>query len=99
MKQIEASRLLKLPVFTKRGVRLGRVADFEIDPGMHAVLRYQVRPHGLAARVLRRPFLIAREQVVSIDEEKMVVEDAAEKALELAKARAIGLVSKAQANV
>jgi len=94
---IDDDILLKLPVETKSGVRLGRVAGFEFDVENQAVLRYRVRPKGLAARMLKKPFLVAREQVLSIDAEKMVVEDAVERAMELAKAKAIGLVSNVKA--
>lgn len=97
MALIDHARLLKLPVFTKRGLRLGRVVGFELDAGRQAVVRWQVRPHGLAARVVRKPLLVAAEQVIDINEERMLVEDGVEKAVEIAKARAIGLVSGAEA--
>lgn len=89
--------LLKLPVETKGGAALGRVAGFEFDVESHVILRYLVRPKGLAARVLKKPFLVAREQVLSIDAEKMVVDDNVEKVMELEKAKAIGLVSDVKA--
>jgi sporulation protein YlmC with PRC-barrel domain len=89
--------LLKLPVETKSGTPLGRVAGFEFDADLHAILRYLVLPKGLAARLLKKPLLVAREQVLSIDAEKMVVDDSVEKAMELAKAKAIGLVSNVKA--
>lgn len=89
--------LLKLPVETKSGAPLGRVAGFEFDAEGQAILRYRVRPRGLAAGMLKKPLLVAREQVLSIDAEKMVVDDNVEKAMELAKAKAIGLVSDVKA--
>ncbi len=97
MPWIDHQRLLKLPVQTKSGTPLGRVDGFDFDIETQVVLRWHVRPKGLAARVLKKPLLISREQVLSIDEEKMVVDDGLEKAMELEKARAIGLVSKAEA--
>jgi len=89
--------LMKLPVETKSGTALGRVAGFEFDVENHAILRYRVRPRGLAAAMLKKPLLVAREQVLSITAEKMVVDDNVEKAMELAKAKAIGLVSNVKA--
>lgn len=94
---LDDKTLLKLPVETKSGASLGRVAGFEFDVESHAVLRYLVRPKGLAARMIGKPLLVAREQVLSIDAEKMIVDDNVEKAMELAKAKAIGLVSNVKA--
>ncbi|MEK7546009.1 MAG: hypothetical protein AAB554_02930 [Patescibacteria group bacterium] len=94
---LDEKTLLKLPVETKSGVPLGRVAGFDFDVETHAILRYRVRPRGLASGMLKKPLLISREQVLSIDAEKMVVDDNVEKAMELAKAKAIGLVSEAKA--
>lgn len=89
--------LMKLPVRTESGAHLGKVAGFEFDAESHGILRYRVAPRGLAARVLKHPLLVSREQVLSIDAEKMVVEDNVAKELELAKAKAIGLVGEVNA--
>ena len=97
MAYLDDKTLMKLPVETKSGAALGRVAGFEFDVDHHAILRYLVLPKGLAARLLKKPLLVAREQVLSIDAEKMVVDDNVEKAMELAKAKAIGLVSNVKA--
>jgi sporulation protein YlmC with PRC-barrel domain len=97
MAHIDDKTLLRLPVETRSGARLGRVAGFEMDAASQAVLRYRVRPKGLAAGMLGKPLLVGREQVLSINAEKMVVDDAVEKAMELAKAKAIGLVTEAKA--
>jgi sporulation protein YlmC with PRC-barrel domain len=94
---IDDETLLKLPVHTKSGTHLGRVAGFDFDIDAHAILRYRIRPKGLASRLLKSPLLIAREQVLSIDAEKMIVDDNVEKEMELAKAKAIGLVSNVKA--
>lgn len=94
---LDDATLLKLPVETKSGAALGRVAGFEFDAESHAILRYRVRPKGLAARVLKRPLLVAREQVLSVDAEKMVVDDGVEKEMELAKAKEMGLVANVKA--
>jgi sporulation protein YlmC with PRC-barrel domain len=85
--------LLKLPVYTKRGLHLGAVAGFEFEIESQIITHYRVRPKGLTARLLKAPLLIAREQVISISAERMTVEDGVEKAVELEKAKAMGLVS------
>ena len=89
--------LLKLPVYTKSGLRLGKVVGFDFDVETHGILRYRVQPKGLAARVLEHPMLVAREQVLEITSERMTVDDNVEKEMELAKAKAIGLVSNVKA--
>jgi sporulation protein YlmC with PRC-barrel domain len=94
---LDDKTLLRLPVETKSGAALGRVAGFEFDVETHAIVRYRVRPRGLAAGMLKKPLLVAREQVLSVDDEKMVVDDNVEKAMELEKAKAIGLVSNVKA--
>ena len=93
MALLDDKTLLKLPVVTKSGTALGKVAGFEFDVDAQAIVRYLVRPKGLAARMLKHPLRVSRDQVVSIDDEKMVVEDALAKEMELARAKAIGLVS------
>lgn len=97
MAVLDDKTLLKLPVYTKSGARLGKVVGFDFDVETHGILRYRVQPKGLAASVLKHPMLISREQVLSIDAEKMTVDDNVEKEMELAKAQAIGLVSEIEA--
>ncbi len=97
MSVLDEKKILKLPVETKSGVKLGRVIGFDFDCEGQAILRWRVRPHGLTSRVLPHPLLITREQVLSITAEKMTVEDNVEKEMELAKAKAIGLVSNVEA--
>ncbi len=93
MAMMSDEQLFKLPVYTKSGLHLGRLVGFEIEIESQMITHYQVRPKGLSARLFKTPLLVAREQVVSITEEKMIVEDNVEKAIELEKAKAMGLVS------
>jgi sporulation protein YlmC with PRC-barrel domain len=97
MAVLEEKKLLKLPVETKGGTGLGRVIGFDVELESQSILRWHVRPNGLASRMLSHPLIVSREQVLSISEEKMVVDDAVEKEMELAKAKAIGLVSNVKA--
>lgn len=62
-------------MFTESGVPVGRLAGIILDTETHEAVQYAVaRP-----RAVRDPFprelLIARRQVVSLDEERMVVQD------------------------
>jgi sporulation protein YlmC with PRC-barrel domain len=94
---LDDKTLLKLPVHTKSGTHLGKVAGFDFDVETHGILRYRVKPKGLAAGVLKQPLLISREQVLEISADKMIVDDNVEKEMELAKAKAIGLVGEVEA--
>lgn len=69
---LPARQLLRLPVYTKSGVRLGRLAGFIFEAETQTVIQYEVRrfPWGT-------PALVHRNQVVSIDADRMVVHDGA----------------------
>ncbi len=97
MAVLEDKKLRNLPGETKGGTGLGRVIGFDVELESQSILRWRVRPNGLASRMLSHPLIVSREQVLSISEEKMVVDDAVEKEMELAKAKAIGLVSNVKA--
>ena len=63
-----------LPVVTKSGQRLGKVASFSIDSGTQAVVQYAVSASGVAA-LWARTLVVAASSVLSLDNEKMVVAD------------------------
>lgn len=67
-----------LPVETKSGTPLGKVGDVIVEGDDHRVVQYVVRKSHSLAKILPAELLVAREQVVSLDAEKMVVEDLAE---------------------
>lgn len=67
-----------IPVVTKRsGEKIGKLAGFVIDAETHLVEQYVVAKSRLLSALLPDDLLIHRSQVVSIDAERMVVEDAA----------------------
>ena len=68
---IKYDHLTDLPVFTKSGVKLGKIFDLEIDIDSHAVFQYIVR----TSFVSRTSYLIKPAQVLSIDEKRLVVDD------------------------
>lgn len=84
--------LLKLRVHTQSGLHLGRLVGFDYDDASQMILRYKVRPKGLASRIVKTPLIIGREQVLRVEEDRMVVEDNVEREMEAEAARAIGLV-------
>lgn len=67
--RIDWTKLKRLDVETKSGVALGHVKDFVLETEGQSVLQYEV------GGVIGKKYLVSREQVISIDEKKMVVED------------------------
>lgn len=67
-----------IPVFTEKGgEKIGKLAGFVIDPGMHAVEQYVVNKSRLLSALLPDDLRVHRSQVVSLDADRMVVKDAA----------------------
>lgn len=56
-------------VYTTSGVHVGKVVDFSIDVDTGVVIEYVVK-HRLLSTII-----IARERVIKIEEDKMIVED------------------------
>ncbi len=69
------AELRGLPVVTERGEKVGKIAAVVIDIDVHAVVHYVVAKSRLLSALLPDDLLIAPAQVVSVDEERMVVED------------------------
>lgn len=67
---INEQTLIRLPVFTKAGEKLGHIIDIEIDIESHAVRKYLV-----GARFKKDIYLVTPSQIISISEEKIMVED------------------------
>jgi sporulation protein YlmC with PRC-barrel domain len=76
-----------IPVVTKSGEKLGKLAAYVIDAERHEVAQYVVSRSSLLAKILPDELLIAPVQVISLDAEMMVVEDGA--VAERAEARGI----------
>lgn len=70
--RISYKKLKKLPVETTSGEVLGHVDDVVVDVDTHEVAQYEVKASILSSK----RYLIARQQVISITSEKMVVDDA-----------------------
>jgi hypothetical protein len=67
-------QLLRLPVETASGLKLGVVAAFEVDAEQQVVACYYVRA-SLLARPFARELVVAASQVVSLSAARMVVAD------------------------
>lgn len=71
-------QLLNLPVYTESNAYLGRVTSFEINAETHQVIVYYVGSSSWVKTLLseKTPELkIAAAQVISLTEEKMIVDD------------------------
>jgi sporulation protein YlmC with PRC-barrel domain len=92
---LDAKTLLKLPVWTKSNIRLGRVVGFDFDEESQMVVRWRVRPVGVASRLVGGELLVGREQVIAITADRMIVDDLLARELELSKAKALSLLADA----
>lgn len=77
---LNAKELIGLPAETKSGEALGRVFDFEVDVDSGIIIKFYVKTGNIIEDFLKKDyFLIYRNQVISIDKNKIVVEDGLEK--------------------
>ena len=67
---INEQTLIRLPVVTKSGEKLGHIIDIEFDIDTHSVRKYLV-----GARFRKEIYFVAPVQIISIEEDKILVED------------------------
>ncbi len=67
--RINYKNLKKLIVETKLGIKLGSVKDMILETDGQNILQYKV------GGLFSKKYLISQEQVLSIDSEKIIVED------------------------
>lgn len=95
--------ILKLSVYTQSGQLLGKICNFEVDSDSQAIIRYFVKSSTLIQQVLggevwdkNKLLIIERGQVISIDNQKMIVKDelvlAREKSLRLSRQKILAPV-------
>lgn len=75
---ISCKNLVGLPVETKSGLLLGKIKNFEIDSETQTVSQYIIKSQSLIKKLLSEggsELIIGRNQVLFIEEEKMIVED------------------------
>lgn len=75
MSKISDKQLFGLPVETESGTPLGKVQGFHMDAEHHAVVQYIVKNSNPLKDFFNRELLVAPSQVLSISEQKMVVDD------------------------
>ena len=64
-----------IPVITRSGQKIGKLAAYVIDAEHHEVAQYVVSRSSLLSRILPDELLVNRSQVISLDSEMMVVQD------------------------
>ena len=69
-------RLKNLPVETESGEQIGRLSGFDLSSDGQDIKNYRVKASGMIKALLNRELLIGREQVVSINDERLIVPDA-----------------------
>ena len=72
---INLKAIRNLPVMTKNGRPLGKIKEIEIDAETQNISRYFITSNQMVKRLANKELIIAASQVLSIDNEKMVVED------------------------
>ncbi len=70
--RLTSRQLARLKVETKSGASLGHVAECVVETEGQMIAQYRVR----ASLLKHREYLVSRDQVVAIDDKRMVVEDA-----------------------
>ncbi|HTK04026.1 MAG TPA: PRC-barrel domain-containing protein [Candidatus Eisenbacteria bacterium] len=66
-----------IPVVTKGGEKIGKLAAYVIDAEHHEIAQYVVARSSLLSSILPDELLVHPGQVISLDAEMMVVEDSA----------------------
>lgn len=74
--RLRDAEIRSLPVFTKSGQRVGKISGVFIDATAHVVTHYAVTKSRTLSRLLPAELLVQPPQVISLDQEKMVVQDA-----------------------
>lgn len=75
MSQLRLKELLRLPVFTQSGKKIGTILGLVVHSMEHTVLYYEIAPSASLLSFFRQGFLIRSSQVVSLDTKKMIVAD------------------------
>jgi len=86
---INHRKIINLPVFTKSKTRVGYITGFDVDELEQRIVSYYVKTHQGLVSIFDKELLISPRQVISIDKEKMIVDDATVKASAEKKDRAV----------
>ncbi|MFA6604017.1 MAG: PRC-barrel domain-containing protein [Patescibacteria group bacterium] len=73
--RLRDNELRGLPVFSRDGSRIGKLKALVIDSESHTVAQYVVAKSRSLSALLPQELLVHPTQVISLDDEKMVVKD------------------------
>lgn len=73
--QLSISQIINLPVFTQSNQSLGKISGIEIDTETQKISYYHIKSNSLITNIFAKELVVAAKQVISISEEKMIVED------------------------
>lgn len=68
-------KIVGLPVYTQSEILLGTVVNFEADVSTSQIIKYFVKSKNPIKNLFQGQLEIAANQVISIDDKKMIVED------------------------
>ncbi|MBU2575644.1 PRC-barrel domain-containing protein [Patescibacteria group bacterium] len=71
---INFENLKDLPVETQSGQQIGRLESIIIDIDSQSIYQYVVKPSGIK-NIFEKELLISREQIISINKDKIIVDD------------------------
>ncbi|HEB01440.1 MAG TPA: hypothetical protein ENI16_00390 [Candidatus Portnoybacteria bacterium] len=72
---ISANKIIGSRVLTKSGDYLGKVIDFKINNLNQTIKQYHVK-RGIFSGLSKSPLIISANQVISLKEDTLIVEDA-----------------------
>jgi len=73
--RLKKKEIINLPVYTQMGHHLGKVIDFELDSELQNIISYEVKSGDIFKEISGKGLKVAKEQVISITNVKMIVED------------------------
>ena len=81
--RLSSKDIINLPVYTLSKKYLGKIVSFDLDIDTQKIITYYVKAGSFVAGLLNETseLIISEKQVVSITEEKMVVDDLDQKKL------------------
>ncbi len=73
---LRKENIIGLPVYTKNKQYLGKIFDFELNAENQVIVKYFVSSGDLIKKLVKNKELaIGAEQVISVTDKKMIVED------------------------
>lgn len=75
MSLVEGKKIIGLSVETTMGDKLGVITNFDLDIDSQSIIKYYVKGNKIIKKIVTPELTINRGQVVSIDNQKMIVDN------------------------